>query len=435
MPALAALAARATRFADASASAAWTAPSVTTLLTGFVPARHGTHANVGTSKAIPEAIATLAEYLRSAGYATAACTGGGFVSEQTRLEQGFDTFEPNWTLSDATGALGRWIAARDRSRPSFLFLHTYDAHDPYGEKPPRPTPEEAKRVRAFVDELRAHRDRTGEFPPERLREMLIGYRSDPLTALGLVTAFTRQTVHAAIVGYDMDVFATSAERAETVRLLRERYLAGLRLVDENLQRVLARLDEAALGPETILVVTTDHGESFGEHDNLGHGRWLYDELARAVLLVFAPSRMPLATAVRGSCGLVDVVPTVLDLVGLPPPGDLDGRSLLPLANGRAPGHAVLADEHRMVRRSDRARVPVRLVSARTERAKWIGTWNSDDGSFSEVVYDLEADPREKVPLPAEDLSRFGPALEEGVRRGRETAKGFPLEEGVAGGGD
>jgi arylsulfatase A-like enzyme len=429
MPALAALARRATWFSDASASATWTAPSVSTLLTGLLPVRHGAHGNVGLPEAntkVASPIATLAEYLRAAGYATAACTGGGFVSEQTGLDQGFDSFEANWSLADASGALGRWIAKRDRSRPSFLLLHTYDAHDPYGEKPPRPTPEEVRRARTFVQELRVHHDKTGGFPKDRLREILIAYRSEPIVAAALIAAFGRRAIQAAVVNYDVDTFATSAEREETVALLRRRYLEGLRRVDDRLQRVLARIDQAALGPDTILLVTTDHGESFGEHDNLGHGRWLYDELSRVVLLAFAPSRMPLAKRIRGSCGLVDVVPTVLDLVGLPHPDGIDGRSLVPLASGREGGHVVLADEHRLIR-GEGSRVRTRLVSARTERAKWLRTWRADDGSFTEVVYDLEADPLEKTPLPGDAATRFGAVLEDGVRRGREMSKGFPLE--------
>ena len=423
MPALAALAERSTHFVDASSSAAWTAPSVTTLLTGLLPPRHGVRGPLGSHNLrLSPAVPTLAEYLKSAGYETAACTGGGYVSQATNLSQGFDTFEQVWMLPDSTGALERWLARRDRSRPFFLFLHTYDAHDPYGEKPPKPTAEQAKRLRALVDELRAHREKTGTFPPERMREVMIAFRSDPLTNFGLSKQFDSKTVMSAIVRYDREVFPTSPEREETAAILRSRYRDGLRITDDRLGKALARLDREGVAGSSILIVTTDHGEAFGEHDNLGHGRWLHDELVRAIVAVRAPGRTKVGP-VRGSCGVVDVVPTVLDLVGLPLPDTLDGRSLLPLARGDAPGHAVLAEEHRMIHEEGR-RVGLQVVAARTERAKWMGTWDPRTRALTEAVYDLVADPGERRPLPADAVARFGPALEDGVRRGREMAKRF-----------
>jgi arylsulfatase A-like enzyme len=424
MPALASFAKRSTHFADASASASWTGPSVTTLLTGLLPARHGVHGHLDVpGEGLISSVATLAEYLRSAGYATTACTGGGWVSSKIGLHQGFDEFTPEWHLEDPGGALDRWIARRDPTRPSFLFLHTYDAHDPYGRKRPPEGSDDATRVaaaHAFVERLRGPHEATGQFPEEMRREMLLAFRTDPLVHEAMATAFGRATVQGAVLAYDREVFPTAPDREDTTRLLRESYRRGLARTDALFQRTLERLDAANLNPTTILIVTTDHGEAFGEHDNLGHGRWLFDELVRVVLAIRAPARLE-TTTVRGSCGLVDVVPTVLDLVGLPLPADLDGRSLLPLAQGRETGRPALSDEHRIVR-EETSRVRVRLTGARSEEAKWIGAWRPHDGAFREEVYDLRADPGERTPLSVEDALRLGPVYAETVRAGREHAK-------------
>jgi arylsulfatase A-like enzyme len=425
MPALAAFAARSTQFVDASASAAWTGPSVSTLLTGLLPAHHGVHGNLDVpGEGVISSIATLAEYLKAAGYATTACTGGGWVSSKVGLHQGFDSFTPDWTLDDVPGALSRWIATRDAEKPAFLFLHTYDAHDPYGRKRPpegNEDPERVARTRAFVERLRGPRERTGEFPAELRRDMLLAFRSEPLAHEAMVVAFGRPAVQGAVIAYDRETFPTAPDRDDTSRRLRDAYRRGLRRTDDLFQRTLERLDAANLNPTTVLVVVTDHGEAFGEHDNLGHGRWLYDELVRTVVVFRAPGRMEPGTVVRGSCGLVDVLPTLLDLVGLPLPADLDGRSLLPLAQGREKGHPVLSDEHRIVRHQG-SRVRVRLTGARTAGAKWIGTYAPHDGSFREEVYDLREDPLEKAPLAVGDVDRLGPDVAEAVRRGREYAK-------------
>ena len=123
------------RFSNASSSASWTAPSISTLVTGLLPSKHGVE---GTLSAPPlvSSVATLAEYLKSAGYATEAMTGGGWITTDMGHMQGFDRFTENWSFRDGEPALSRWARTRDASKPFFLFLHTYDAHDPYGVKRP-----------------------------------------------------------------------------------------------------------------------------------------------------------------------------------------------------------------------------------------------------------------------------------------------------------
>jgi arylsulfatase A-like enzyme len=267
-----------------------------------------------------------------------------------------------------------------------------------------------------------------EAPPEEGRTLLLGLRTDPLLQQALFARFGRERMQRACFVYDRMVYPTSPDRKELEATLRTRYRAGLVRLDDGLAEVVSRLD-AALPKDTVWIFTTDHGEAFGEHTNLGHGRYLYDELARTILLVRAPGRLP-AGEVRGPCGLVDVLPTVLELAGLPASPDFDGRSLLPLARGQAAGHAILAEE---VRRDYEAshHTEMRLASARTDRAKWIATWRPLDKSVEEEVYDLRADPGERTRLPSDAVSRFGKDFEDAVATMRERVKAYvPLPRGA-----
>jgi arylsulfatase A-like enzyme len=435
MPKLAALAASSTRFVDAAASATWTAPSVATMLTSLWPWRHGVQGHFNSPPLVPS-VTTLPEILRAAGYATHALTGGGFVSDSMGLGQGFDSLGEDWSVDDPHGRLTRALTHLDRSRPFLLFLHTYDAHEPYGRKYPPEGHDDPARVAAvneYVKSLQARMpEPDSEVPPEEGRTLLLRLRTDPLMQQALFARFGRERMQRACFVYDRTVYPTSPDRKELEATLRARYRTGLVRLDEGLAAVVARLD-AALPKDTVWIFTTDHGEAFGEHVNLGHGRYLYDELARTILFVRAPGRLP-AGEVRGACGLVDVLPTVLDLAGLPTSPDFDGRSLLPLARGAGAGagagHPILAEE---VRRDYEAshHTEIRLASARTDAAKWLATWRPADRSIEEEVYDLEADPGETTRLPKGEVSRFGKDFQDAVATMLERVRAYvPLPRGA-----
>jgi arylsulfatase A-like enzyme len=430
MPKLAALAAGATRFRDSASSASWTAPSIATMLTSLWPWRHGVQGHFNSPPLVPS-VTTLAEILRAAGYATYAMTGGGFVSDSMGLGQGFDDLREDWSVDDPHGRLQRRVSTLDRAKPFFLFLHTYDAHEPYGRKYPpegHDDPARVAAVNAYVKSLQARMpEPESEAPREEGRTLLLALRTDPLMQQALFARFGRERMQRACFVYDRMVYPTSPDRRELDATLRARYAAGLARLDDGLAGVLARL-EAALPKDTVWIVTTDHGEAFGEHVNLGHGRYLYDELSRTILFVKAPGRLP-AGEVRGSCGLVDVLPTVLDLAGLPSSPDFDGRSLLTLARGQGTGHAILAEE---VRRDYEAshHTELRLASARTRRGKWIATWKPADRSVEEEVYDLEADPAESKRLGADAVAGLGADFEAAVAAMRARMKDYvPLPRG------
>ena len=114
--------------------------------------------------------------------------------------------------------------------------------------------------------------------------------------------------------------------------------------------------------------------------------------------------------VRGSCALVDVMPTLLDLAAVRPPPGLDGRSLLPLARGQEAGHPAYAEEERRVH-GEAVQRSVRVVSMRTEAAKILLTYDLRTLALERTeLYDLVADPGEASSLPESEEERFGPAF-------------------------
>jgi len=274
-PCLDAIAAGGTSFDNAITTAPHTLPSHISLFSGLYLRHHGIRE---MGKTLGPEHPTLAERLVDAGYSTAAFTENGFVLPWTGIARGFQDYHedksPNIHLP--IGFAARilrdgldWIAAH-RSRPFFLFLHTYQVHAPYAPPAGYETQFEP------IDTL----------PDANARDLL-------------------------------------------------RYEQEVRYLDDELCAFVAGLEAMGLGERTLLVITSDHGEEFGEHGQTTHGFQVYDEAARIVLVLRLPGTLPAGRRIPVAVSLVDVAPTVLDLLGLPGLPRPDGLSLLPLAFGRA----------------------------------------------------------------------------------------------------
>lgn len=168
-------------------------------------------------------------------------------------------------------------------------------------------------------------------------------------------------------------------------LVRSLYRAEVRGVDAAVGTVLDVLDEKGLRENTLVILVADHGEEFWEHGGVEHGHTLYDELLLVPFIVRWPGRLPGSTRIDGLVRLVDVAPTILDLLNLPIPDGLDGRSAVPLLSGAESAPRVALAEN-MLFAEERTAI-------RTPDYKYI-RWH--DGR--EEVYDLRADPRERINL-------------------------------------
>ena len=301
-PALDELTAAGTRFAAAYSSAPYTLPSHGSLLSGLFPETHGLE---NATNRIRDGVPMLAEQLADVGYETTAFTAGGYLSARFGFIRGFDRYceidpigdwyatgRPRTTESfpdGSVGALPHVIASieRERTAPFFMFVHTYMAHD-------------------FL-------------PPRDLAD-----------AFDLPQPLTFETSRR-FTSFEVRDRGLSAEETD---FMRRAYDATAAADDRMIGELLAALDRAGLADDTIVIVTSDHGEELYERGGAGHGITLYDEVVRIPLIVKGPGVRP-GHVVDERVRHVDVVPTLLEQLGLAAPSGIQGESFAAALRGDA----------------------------------------------------------------------------------------------------
>ncbi len=272
-------------FEDVTSPSPWTLPAHGSMLTGLYPSRHGLKSH---EQYLPSRLPTLGSILSSNGWATAAVVNSHNLGPNFGLDRGFqqyryveetaDRIEPTTPVTEQAMA---WLG-ESRPQPFFLFIHYYDVHTDY-----RSLPEYEK---TFAEPYEGIADGT--------TAQLAAFRGGKIT---------------------LD--------ENDARHLINLYDAGIRQMDDELGRLLTFLEKEGLWKETLLVLTSDHGEEFGEHGDYLHGRSQFQEVVRVPLLFAGPS-VTGPRKIQTPVSLVDLVPTLLDLVGIEIPGGLDGVSLL-----------------------------------------------------------------------------------------------------------
>ncbi len=160
---------------------------------------------------------------------------------------------------------------------------------------------------------------------------------------------------------------------------REAYLREVAILDERIGELVAYLDDKSLTDRTTLIVTADHGESFGDHGTWEHGKTVYEELLRVPMWIVAPGKAP--RIIDTPVSTIDLGATVLDLFGHETPGHFMGQSLLPLAFGKGErvAHPIAAEAGHKLR-----------AFYSTDDMKVI----FDRARKTTEVYDLTTDPNE-----------------------------------------
>jgi arylsulfatase A-like enzyme len=348
-------------FETAVAAAPWTLPSHVSMLTGIDAVGHG----VNHAAPAPPSLLTLAEILRARGWTTVSVAGGSYLHPRFGLSQGFDdyrSYKGDLTLELETEleiALA-WLEANAGKAPFFLFFHTYEVHDPYDPREP------------FLSDL------TGAALDPAYRDAATrnaeGPRADRLRATNVFVLRDAEGDG-----------ATEVPWAE-VGLVSDLYDSGVAYADDRLGRLLDRLTRRDLAGSTLVIVTSDHGEALGERELAGHGT-LYDHDLLVPLMIALPGGERRVERVAAQVRLVDILPTVLDAVGLAPPPGLDGASLLPMMNGaeaeprRATAYASMSNHGLALRTTDGMKYILRNLP-----------WPVPAGR--EELYDLATDPAE-----------------------------------------
>lgn len=295
-------------FEDAVAPAPWTLPSHVSMLTGMGALAHGVNGRLPA----PDSLPFLAETLRAHGYSTAAWTGGSWLAARYGFAQGFDRYHA-WTAPDDwDGELAAhveeavaWLR-RSPPEPFFLFFHTFETHAPYLPREP------------FYSRWAS--DAGLRSAPERIYDRLLPPLAEEGFALRKQLALSRD---------GEAPFGTTPEERLQAGIA---YDSGVAYADRQLGRLLEALAEDDLARRTLVVVTSDHGESLFEEGLVSHGH-LHDSNLRVPWILALPDGRRAARRVATQVSLVDLVPTVLDLMELPVPGGLDGDSRAPAIRG------------------------------------------------------------------------------------------------------
>ncbi len=340
------LASQGVRFTNVYAQLPQTTPSHAAILTGQYASTSGVR--IAHHDALPDGKPTLARAMQDAGYQT-----GGIYSwagPVDGFDQGFQNYV-NVATADAdgradltTGAAIAWLtkAAAERDKPFFLWVHYRDPHYPY--EPPAP-----------FDTLYAPRcDGCVDGSLATLNRLHGGWRPTP---------------------------------AELARILAA-YDGEISYSDHEVGRLLTQLAALGLEPTTLVVVTSDHGDAFGEHGEWFHGLGVYQETIHVPLVARLPGALPAGVAFDGVVQLIDVMPTVLDVVGLPPAPSAEGRSLVSAlrSGGTTDGPAITE------------------VSDGHYTAVVLGEWKliRDNLSGQRALYHLPSDPGEQRNRAASD---------------------------------
>ncbi len=382
MPGLEKLAKRGLRVMNAASPAVWTYPSLASLLSGLHPSEHRVMQSAN-SIGLARSVTTFAEALAQAhGYETAALIEVDLPPHQNSMLQGFDHIRRRLPLRGAREELPRWNRKRDPLRPYFLLIHTFEAHAPYGiENHPWPERPRDPSLRPL-----------GNADPMTMpvQDLVVALDLDWRARQFMLGGKQREEIVRRAVHYRAHGWAQQPD-VEFAARLKAAYFKGARDVDGELTKTIAVLQEQGLLENALLVVTSDHGEAFGEHGVLTHGFGVHDELTRVPLVMVGPAPFQGGRRVETSMALHDLMPTFFDLAKLPPVRDRHGRSMLSALREGDAGHAVLSVE--WIGPGVVGDLPGKVMyTARTSEEKYIVALDLGQGTLVEELYDLKADP-------------------------------------------
>ncbi len=310
---------------------------------------------------------TLATAFAERGFRTAAFTDGAWMSREAGFETGFEVFD------DAGGGLSAsvpralaWLE-NHAAQPALLFLHAYDVHCPYVSPEPFDS--------TFCADHSAH--------------------------LPLADKCGKGALHGQELG------------AADLAALVDHYDGGIRAADHQLGLFFEALRARGLYERALIVVTSDHGESLGERGLVGHGGLHQEQLLVPLILKLPASWNPVPIRIEEPAEMVDLLPTLLALCGLPAQPGLDGRSLLPTLFRGVRGRGYLVAQTTFEEGPELRSSPAKRTLLRPGRWQVIHDVERSEASF----FALEHDPEGLLAHPI-GADEYGPLLDLLLERGR-----------------
>jgi arylsulfatase len=391
-PAIDRVAAEGVIFEKTSAACTTTLPSHVSLLTGRWPIHHGVPRNGYT---VNDQNVMLPEILQAAGYRTIGVSAAVALSKLLNFPQGFDhwdqdpeTFEDHEVantrarraseITDATLS----ALADSGEQPRFLFVHYVDPHAPYT-------------------------------PPEKFRAMYIrGVSSDRGSYASIREA---QDEHQRAAGAKLGPAATNRLTRELIegsprravgddRILAALYAGEITYMDQQLGRLLDELRRQNLYDDALIVITADHGETFWEHaDVWSHGVSAYQTAVSVPMIVRFPRGEFGGKRVRQTVSQIDLLPTLLEYLGLETDAAVDGKTLLPLLRGERDAHQPAFSQGPLPGGVVEKNAG-RWLNARKPNSLRVGRWKLVSTPYLglEELFDLNRDPMEQQNILASD---------------------------------
>jgi arylsulfatase A-like enzyme len=315
------LASEGVRFQNAYSPIPLTGPAHIALMTSLYPQQHGATINGMHMSSHPRPV-TLAQILHRLGYRTAAFVSAWPVKKGiTGLGRGFDVYNQKFTYhyklvnsardgKDTTDAALRWLKKRGDKHPFFLWVHYFDPHEPYDLRP------------EFADLPRT---------PGASEIRLASQRKLSVEDAQRVTAYDSEIAYS----------------------------------DHYIGQVLQQVEAMGIRERTLIVLAADHGESLGENGYWGHGDKLFQGIVHIPLIISRPGTIPQGLVVKEDVGLLDIMPTILDYVGIPARLPLEGQSFRPFVE--AASQAPARDTVYFLTYNEPPLLPPRWIS-------WLWSW-------------------------------------------------------------
>jgi arylsulfatase A-like enzyme len=353
-------------FTQAISQATFTKMSIASLFTSLYPYQHGVYRGAGdsvnaqtgdvTTDVLGEEETTLAEVLSQNGFMTVGWVSVRHLVSYLGFAQGFiDYHEGGYRnkIKNINKEFTEWAKRIGRKHEFFAYIHYIDLHSPYKPKPP-------------YDTL---------------------YLSDG--------------------GKDEG----KSKRERRAYIQRALYDGQLTYIDSQIGVLLDELKKTGLYDNTLIVLTGDHGDAFGEHGFFTHSRAPYEELIRVPLIVKFPKSMYAGRVVKNQVRLIDVMPTILDFLKIKTDVKLSGFSLLNYLDNRGDVNHEVDFPKYAISEIYNQKEGMDAISIRTEQFKYIHFKNKGD-----ELYDLRKDPAEKnniidqEPLVAEEFRKMLPPI-------------------------
>ena len=420
-PALDAIAAEGALFEQAYAASNFTLAGLTAVLTGRFASTTGV---TGWDKGLTTDVPTLPEILSYYGYRTAAFTTdapSGFRPDYG-LDRGFQHMEivasPRGTPDghrrggtpgepgESAAPVVQWLDDQPDDAPLMVMFHSRTAHFPF-----------------VIGDEGAEDDPTG------ITQGLwdAGQNDETQQSMPGMAGGTAQKGVVQIVGTDPLQELVNQHGDAAVNMWKEHYASAVRLMDHDIARVMEALENRGRLDRTVIVVVADHGESLNDHSELLHGDAYYDSVIRVPLVIRVPGVEP--SRIPALVSHVDLLPTILELVGAVEPAGIDGISLVGLlTNALQSVRSTALSEGGVARQvgelTGAVISPPWVLMKQQRGCGSLGP--SPEGSVPICLFDMSSDPEQE-----HDVAALHPEVVEDLERRwtgfREARAGTPLD--------